>query len=147
MFYTPSPLLAFLVRLSVWYAFSVFKKLCDDFSFSLSHQRKRSLLALVYSLPYVFYLTYLESRSVLMRCDHQTIKDISGSYDTLVELFESFESFLRRLEIYTKMPHTTAMTEVIIKIIIELLAALALATQQAKQGPLSMFHPSQCNTY
>ncbi|KAF8467022.1 hypothetical protein DFH94DRAFT_848347 [Russula ochroleuca] len=65
------------------------------------------------------------------------IKDISSSYDALIDLFESFESFLRRLDIYTKIPSTTAMTEIIVKILIELLSTISLAVQQAKQGRLS----------
>ncbi|KAF8486772.1 hypothetical protein DFH94DRAFT_166 [Russula ochroleuca] len=64
------------------------------------------------------------------------IKDISTSYDALVDLFESFESFLRRLDIYTNIPSTTAMTEIIVKILIELLSTISLAIQQAKQGRL-----------
>ncbi|KAH9083695.1 hypothetical protein EDB83DRAFT_2669650 [Lactarius deliciosus] len=67
------------------------------------------------------------------------IKDISASYDALVDLFESTENFLRRLDIYTKIPPTTAMTEIITKILVELLSTLALATQQVKQGRLKKF--------
>ena len=68
---------------------------------------------------------------------HQAIKDISSSYDALIDLFESFESFLRRLDIYTKIPSTTAMSEIIVKILIELLSTISVAVQQAKQGRLS----------
>lgn len=67
----------------------------------------------------------------------QAIKDVSASYDALVDLFESTENFLRRLDIYVKIPQTTAMTEIIVKIMVELLSILALATQQVKQGRLS----------
>ena len=67
----------------------------------------------------------------------QAIKDVSASYDALVDLFESTENFLRRLDIYIKIPPTTAMTQIIVKILIELLSTLALATQQVKQGRLS----------
>ncbi|KAH9039125.1 hypothetical protein EDB85DRAFT_2141372 [Lactarius pseudohatsudake] len=67
------------------------------------------------------------------------IKDVSASYDALVDLFESAENFLRRLDIYTKTPPTTAMTEIIVKILVELLSTLALATQQVKQGRLKKF--------
>jgi hypothetical protein len=77
---------------------------------------------------------------------HQAIKDISKSYDALVELFESFESFLRRLDIYTKIPITTAMTKIIVKILIELLSTISLAVQQAKQGRLSEPHPLRYDT-
>ena len=68
---------------------------------------------------------------------HQTIKDFDKSYDILVDIFESFESFLSRLEIYTKIPSTTAITELIVKILAELLSTISLAIQQVKQGRLS----------
>ncbi|KAH8994004.1 hypothetical protein EDB92DRAFT_350268 [Lactarius akahatsu] len=67
------------------------------------------------------------------------IKDVSASYDALVDLFESTENFLRRLDIYTQIPPTTAMTEIVVKILVELLSTLALATQQVKQGRLKKF--------
>jgi hypothetical protein len=80
----------------------------------------------------------------LLSCDicdhHQAIKDVDKSYDTLVHLFESFESFLRRLDIYTKIPSTPAMTEVIVKILAELLCTISLAIQQITQGRLSKRH-------
>jgi hypothetical protein len=64
---------------------------------------------------------------------------VKASYDTLVEVFECIESFTRRLEIYTNMEvkPTLAMTETIIKILVEILAVLALATKQINQGRLS----------
>ena len=70
-------------------------------------------------------------------CHHQAIKDVSSSYNALIDLFESIETFLRRLDIYTKIPCTTAVTEIVVKILIELLSTLSLATQQIKQGRLS----------
>ena len=73
----------------------------------------------------------------------QAIKDVSASYDALVDLFESTENFLRRLDIYIKIPPTAAMTEIIVKILVELLSTLALAAQQVKQGRLSAYlYPS-----
>jgi hypothetical protein len=68
---------------------------------------------------------------------HQAIKDVGKSYDAILELFESFESFLRRLDIYTNIPSTTAIKRIIVKILIELLSTISLAIQQAKQGRLS----------
>ena len=44
------------------------------------------------------------------------------------------ELFLNRLDIYTKVPPTPAMTEVVVKIMVELLSTLALATKQVRQG-------------
>jgi hypothetical protein len=54
--------------------------------------------------------------------------------DVLVDLLESIEHFLKRLDIYTKVPPTPAMTEIIVKIMVELLSTLALATKQIRQG-------------
>jgi hypothetical protein len=65
------------------------------------------------------------------------VKDVSESYDALVDLFDSIGSFLTRLDIYTKIPLTATMTNVIIKIVVEVLSTLALATKQVKQGRLS----------
>jgi hypothetical protein len=52
-------------------------------------------------------------------------------------MFASFENFLSRLSIYTGVPPTPALTNVLVKIIVELLSTLALATKQVKQGRLS----------
>jgi hypothetical protein len=51
-----------------------------------------------------------------------------------VDLLESVEAFLRRLDIYTKVPPTPAMTEIVGKIMVELLSTLALVTKQIRQG-------------
>jgi hypothetical protein len=69
----------------------------------------------------------------------QTAKYVRESYDTLVDVFECIENFTRRLKVYTnrEIVHTPAMTETIIKILIEMLAVLALATKQINQGRLS----------
>jgi len=64
---------------------------------------------------------------------HQTAKDISSGHDILVDLFESIEHFLNRLNIYTKIPLTVAMAEVIVRILAELLSTLALVTKHVKQ--------------
>jgi hypothetical protein len=65
---------------------------------------------------------------------YQAIKGVKESYDALVELLESIEHFLYRLDIYTKITATVAMTEMLVKILLELLSALALATKEVKQG-------------
>ena len=65
---------------------------------------------------------------------YQTIKDVRDSYDALVELLESIEHFLSRLDIYTKITPTAAMTEVLVKILVEILSTLASAIKDVKQG-------------
>ena len=63
---------------------------------------------------------------------------MKASYDALVEIFECIESFVRRLIIYTKIDQPTpVMTEVITKIMAELISILALATKQINQRKFS----------
>ena len=64
-------------------------------------------------------------------------KGVSTSYEALNELFQCFEHYLGRLKVLTKIP--SAVGEVMVKIIVELLEVLALATQQIKQGRFSEF--------
>jgi hypothetical protein len=54
-----------------------------------------------------------------------------------MELFECLGNFLKRLEIYTAIPPTPMMTHIIVKIMVELLSVLALATKQINQGRFS----------
>jgi hypothetical protein len=60
-----------------------------------------------------------------------------ASYDALVDLFASFENFLSRLSIYARIPPTPALTDLLVKIIVELIPTLALATKQVNQGRFS----------
>jgi hypothetical protein len=64
---------------------------------------------------------------------YQVIKGVVDDYVALVDLFESIEHFLNRLDIYTRIPPTAAMTEIVVKILVELLSTLALATRQINQ--------------
>jgi hypothetical protein len=56
-----------------------------------------------------------------------------------MDLFECLGNFLKRLEIYTTIPPTPMMTNIIVKIMVELLLVLALATKQMNQGRFSEF--------
>jgi hypothetical protein len=64
-------------------------------------------------------------------------KGVSNSYDALIELFQCFEHYLGRLKVLTEIP--SAVGEILVKIMVELLEVLALATQQIKQGRFSEF--------
>jgi hypothetical protein len=63
----------------------------------------------------------------------QTVKDVS-KLDPLVDLLESIESILKHLDICAKVPHTAAMTETVVKTLVELLSILGLVTKFVKQG-------------
>ena len=64
-------------------------------------------------------------------------KGVSNSYDALIDLFECFEQNLNRLKVLTEIP--SAVGEIMVKIMVELLDVLALAAQQIKQGRFSEF--------
>ncbi|KAH8979976.1 hypothetical protein EDB86DRAFT_2814145 [Lactarius hatsudake] len=64
---------------------------------------------------------------------------VSASYDALLELFECIGNFLKRLEIYTQITLSSSMTEIIVKIMIELLSILSQAKKQIKQGRFKKF--------
>lgn len=66
--------------------------------------------------------------------DNQATNGLADSYDALVDLLESIEHFLNRLDIYTRIPVTAVMDEIVVKIIVEVLTTLALATKELKQG-------------
>ena len=67
-------------------------------------------------------------------------KDVDASQDVLIDIFVRIEGFFNRLELYTEVPPTTAMTGVIVKIITEVLSILAIATKEVKRG-----RSSECN--
>ena len=65
------------------------------------------------------------------------VQGVSNSYNSLVYFLETIETFLTRLDIYATIPPTVAMNEMVVKILVELLSALALATKQSKEGKSS----------
>ena len=67
----------------------------------------------------------------------QAAKDTRASQDTLIDIFERIEMFFRRLEIYTEVPPTIEMTNMIIQIMVEVLSILGIATREVKRGRMS----------
>jgi len=53
--------------------------------------------------------------------------------DALVDLLESIEHFLNRLDVYTQIPPTPTIDEMVDKILVELISTLALVTKKLKQ--------------
>jgi hypothetical protein len=69
---------------------------------------------------------------------YQAAVGVSGSYDALGELFECLANFLKRLHIYTeKIPLSRPISDIMVKIMVQVLNVLALATKQIKDGRLS----------
>ena len=69
----------------------------------------------------------------------QAAKGIMTNCDALVDLLESVEHFLSRLDIYTRIPPTPAVDEIVVKILVELISTLGLVTEELKQRRSSEF--------
>jgi hypothetical protein len=67
----------------------------------------------------------------------QAAKDVNASQDKLIDIFNRIERFFHRLEIYTGLTPTTAMRDIIIEIMVEVLKILAIATEEVNRGRLS----------
>jgi hypothetical protein len=57
--------------------------------------------------------------------------------EALIDIFECIENFFKRLETYTEVPATAAMTDIIVKIMAEVLNVFAIATKEIRQGRTS----------
>ncbi|KAF8490942.1 hypothetical protein F5888DRAFT_1080662 [Russula emetica] len=66
-------------------------------------------------------------------------KDVRASQDTLINIFERIELFFRRLEIYTEVPATMEMMDIIVQIMVEVLSILGIATKEIKQGRMKKY--------
>jgi phage-related minor tail protein len=51
----------------------------------------------------------------------------------LIDLFERIESFFKRLESYTELKPSEEMTDMMVKIVVEVLSVLAIVTVEIKQ--------------
>ena len=69
----------------------------------------------------------------------QAAKDVEASQGALVDLFSRIENFFKRLESYTTVQPTDAMTDIIVKIMVEVLNIFAVATKEMKQGRASAY--------
>ena len=71
---------------------------------------------------------------------------VSNSQDALANVFERIENFFRRLETYIEVPPTTGMTDMIVKIMVEVLSILAITTMEIEQSRASEFNPGGMNS-
>jgi hypothetical protein len=87
---------------------------------------------------------YLHLFSFSGQCDvltFQAAKTAGARRDLLLGLFERIESIFKRLEIYIEVPRTSGMTDVIVKVMVEVLCILSIATKQISQHRASKSIP------
>jgi hypothetical protein len=67
----------------------------------------------------------------------QAAMDVRASQDNLIDIFERMETFFQRLEIYTRVSPPPEMIDIIVKIMVEVVSILGIATKEIKQGRTS----------
>jgi hypothetical protein len=67
----------------------------------------------------------------------QLVIGVHASQETLIDIFERMENFFQRLEIYTRASPPPEMIDVIVKIMVEVISILGIATKEIKQGRTS----------
>ncbi|KAF8483882.1 hypothetical protein DFH94DRAFT_819972 [Russula ochroleuca] len=67
------------------------------------------------------------------------VRDVVASHDKLIHLFERINFFLQRLDIYTEIPLTNDLTELLGKIMAELLSILAISTKEMTDRKMKKF--------
>ena len=72
----------------------------------------------------------------------QTITTVIANRGILLDLFERIENVFRRLEVYIGVTPTVGMTDVIVKVLVEVLCILAIVTKEIKQNRASESIPS-----
>ncbi|KAH9170748.1 hypothetical protein EDB89DRAFT_2243945 [Lactarius sanguifluus] len=60
----------------------------------------------------------------------QAVKDVRTSQDALVDLFGRLEYFFKRLEQYIEVRPTASMTDIVVKIMVEVLSILGIVTKE-----------------
>ena len=79
-----------------------------------------------------------------MISNYQAVRDVVASHDTLIHLFERINFFLQRLKTYTEIPLTNESTELLGKIMAQLLSVLALSTKAMTDRKISESIRSLC---
>ena len=60
----------------------------------------------------------------------QAAKSVISSREALVSMLESIGQFVGRLKIYTEIPLSSAMVEIVVQIMVEVISILALETKK-----------------
>ncbi|KAH8978233.1 hypothetical protein EDB92DRAFT_606927 [Lactarius akahatsu] len=120
---------------------SVLRDKVNEFDQSRSHnERLSSWLGPTINVLYAFSATLGEgvglifSPAKVISAGVGVLLDVDASQEALTDLFERIENFFKRLESYTEVSPTDAMTDMIVKIMVEVLNIFAIATKEMKQG-------------
>ena len=80
---------------------------------------------------------------ILLPCPHfdtpvvQAAKCVGAGQQVLIDVFTRVQYYFKRLEIYTTVPATDAMRNMMVDIMVEVISFLAIATKEVKRGRAS----------
>ena len=89
---------------------------------------------------------FLDHSSCILVTTYQAAKDAAASHDVLSEIFERIQVFLTRVKIYSGIELAAEITEMLGKIMAEVLCILTLSAKEIKQGLLSECMRSMCHS-
>ncbi|KAH9024225.1 hypothetical protein EDB85DRAFT_1894446 [Lactarius pseudohatsudake] len=120
---------------------AVLRDRVNEFDQSRSHdERLSSWLNPTINVLYAFTATLGEGVGLIFSPAKVISAGVGGPpLEALADLFERIENFFKRLESYTEVPPTNAMTDMTVKIMVEVLNIFAIATKEMKQGRAKKF--------
>jgi hypothetical protein len=83
------------------------------------------------------YFIYVSLQAKLDIEARQAVKDVNAAQEALIDIFERIENFFKRLETYAEVKPSEGMTDIIVKIMVEVLNIMGIATKEIKQGRTS----------
>ena len=89
--------------------------------------------------PFSVYPHSLYLRTGNLMSTSQVVRDVRASHSNIIDIFERMESFFLRLETYISVQPTAGMRDIIIKIMVEILSILAIATKEINQYRINGF--------
>ena len=66
-------------------------------------------------------------------------RDVKASHDALADLFGRINDFFKRFKVYIESSPTTELLEVLVKVVVEILSILSIATKELEQSRTSAF--------
>jgi hypothetical protein len=66
-------------------------------------------------------------------------KGVKASHDALADLFGRIEDFFKRFKVYIESSPTIELLEVLVKVVVEVLSILSIATKEMEQSLASAF--------
>ncbi|KAF8269144.1 hypothetical protein EI94DRAFT_1699715 [Lactarius quietus] len=89
------------------------------------------VLLQVEKIPDLLFLPEIDTEA------NQPAKDISAAQEALIDIFARIENLFKRLETYTEVRPNVVMADIIVKITVEVLNILGIATKEIKRGRTS----------